>query len=191
MLLTLGNALSLSRYQNLMHRYSDLVEIANRSNLVDSFGSGAIQSGPGWLYFTPAYYSQVLYQRAAGSFSLNIDRDGPPSTYLQEPDLDATLTSDGKILRIYAINSTADSRKVTFHLDTQLGTVYASRGSVLKDLSLSSDSEAMNSRDQPSRVGVETRQTQIHGNGFEWEFVPFSVTLLELDLASAKHSAPN
>src|SRR6185437_9198489 len=33
MLLTLGNALSCSRYQNLLHRYSDLVEIANRSNL--------------------------------------------------------------------------------------------------------------------------------------------------------------
>lgn len=191
MLLTLGNALSLSRYQNLMHRYSDLVEIANRSNLVDSFGSGAIQSGPGWLYFTPAYYSQVLYQRAAGSFSLKMDRDPSQSPYLQEPDLDATLSPDGQVLRIYAINSTADSRKVTFHLDSQLGSVYASRGSVLKDLSLNSDSEAMNSRDQPSRVGVEVQQTHIHGRGFKWEFVPFSVTLLELHLAPAKRSLPN
>ena len=191
MLLTLGNALSLSRYQNLMHRYADLVEIANRSNLVDSFGSGAIQSGPGWVYFTPAYYSQLLYQKAAGSFSLKLDRDGSSSTYLQEPDLDATLSPDGKTLRIYAVNSTADSRKVTFHLDSSLGTVYASRGSVLKDLSLSSDSEAMNSHDEPSRVGVEARQTQIQGKGFECEFVPFSVTLLELNLAPDKQSAPN
>ena len=50
MLLTLGNALSCSRYQNLMHRHSNLVEIAIRSNLSDSFGSGVIQPGPGWLY---------------------------------------------------------------------------------------------------------------------------------------------
>ena len=191
MLLTLGNALNLSRYQNLMHRYSDLVEIANRSNLVDSFGSGAIQSGPGWVYFTPAYYSQVLYQRAAGSFSLKLDRDGSPSTYLQEPDLDATLSPDGQMLRIYAVNSTADSRKVTFQLDSQLGTVYGNRGSVLKDLSLNSDSEAMNSRDQPGRVGVEVQRTQIHGSEFQWEFVPFSVTLLELNLAPTKHSSTN
>ena len=35
MLQTLGNALSCSRYQNLLHRYADLAEIAIRSNLVD------------------------------------------------------------------------------------------------------------------------------------------------------------
>ena len=68
MLLTMGNALTLSRYQNMMHRYSGLVAIANRSNLSDSFGSGVIEPGPGSLYFTPTYYSQGLYQRAAGSF---------------------------------------------------------------------------------------------------------------------------
>lgn len=191
MLLTLGNALSLSRYQNLMHRYSDLVEIANRSNLADSFGSGAIQPGPGWLYFTPAYYSQILYQKAAGSFSLKIDTDGAPSTYLQEPDLDAALSPDGKILRIYAVNSTADTRKVAFHLDPQLGVVDASRGSVLQDLSHNSDSEAMNSHDQPDRVGVEVQQLHIHGNEFERDFVPFSVTLLELNLTPTKHSSAN
>lgn len=191
MLLTLGNALSLSRYQNLMHRYSDLVEIANRSNLVDSFGSGVIDSGPGWLYFTPAYYSQILYQKAAGSFSLKIASDGSPSTYLQEPDLDAALSADGKILRIYAINSTADLRKISFHLDAQLGSVSASRGSVLKDLSQNSDSEAMNSRGQPDRVGIEVQQSHIHGSEFEWDFVPFSVTLLELNLDPTKHASPN
>ena len=189
MLLTLGNALSLSRYQNLMHRYSDLVEIANRSNLVDSFGSGAIQPGPGWLYFTPAYYSQLLYQRAAGSFSLKTDRDSSVSSYLQEPDLDATLSPDRHMLRIYAVNSTADSRKVTFHLEPQLGAVSAGQVSVLKDLSLSSDSEAMNSRDQPSRVGVEVQQPHIHGSEFEWEFLPFSVTLLELNMGRVEHSS--
>jgi hypothetical protein len=52
MLLTLGNALSVARYQNLMHRYADLVEIAVRSNLSDSFGSGMLQPGPGWLYLS-------------------------------------------------------------------------------------------------------------------------------------------
>lgn len=190
MLLTLGNALSLARYQNLLHRYSDLVEIANRSNLADSFGSGAIQSGPGWLYFTPTYYCQGLYQRAAGSFALKIDRDSSQSPYLQEPDLDATVSPDGRILRIYAVNSTADSRRVSFHLDTQLGNVYAGRGSVLKDFSLNSDSEAMNSRDQPARVGLEVQQAHIHGSIFEWKFVPFSVTLLELNLAPTAHTEP-
>ena len=97
-LLTLGNALTLSRYQNMMHRYSDLVQIANRSNLSDSFGSGVIEPGPGSLYFTPTYYSQRLYQRAAGSYPLKMDRNSSLSLYLREPDLDATLSPDGKTL---------------------------------------------------------------------------------------------
>ena len=45
MLHTLGNALVCSRYQNMMHRYSDLVEIANLSNFSHSFGWGAIAAG--------------------------------------------------------------------------------------------------------------------------------------------------
>ena len=40
---TLDNALRCSRYHNLIHRHCDLVEIANRSNLTDSFCSGIIQ----------------------------------------------------------------------------------------------------------------------------------------------------
>ena len=46
MLQTLGNALSVSRYLNLMQRYADLVEIANRSNFADSFGSGLPRDRP-------------------------------------------------------------------------------------------------------------------------------------------------
>ncbi len=74
MLLTLGDALSNSRYQNLMHRYAGLVEIAIRSNLSDSFGSGMIQPTPGALYLSPAYYAQTLYQRAAGTYPLKVTR---------------------------------------------------------------------------------------------------------------------
>ena len=44
MLWTLDNALWCSRYHNFMHRHCDLIEIANRSNLADSFCSGIIQT---------------------------------------------------------------------------------------------------------------------------------------------------
>ena len=39
MLWTLDNALWCSRYHNFMHRHCDMIEIANRSNLTDSFCS--------------------------------------------------------------------------------------------------------------------------------------------------------
>ena len=181
-LLTMGNALTLSRYQNMMHRYSDLVQIANRSNLSDSFGSGVIEPGPGSLYFTPAYYSQRLYQRAAGSFPLAMDRNNSLSLYLREPDLDATLSPDGKTLRVYAVNSTGVPRKVAFHLNSSLGSVQGGEVFVLGDSDAQPDSEAMNSRDQPDRVGVRTGKVNFSGSGLEYSFAPFTVTLLEFQM---------
>ncbi len=182
MLMTMGNALTTARYQNMMHRYSDLIAFANRSNLSDSFGSGVLEPGPGWLYFTPTYYSQGLYQRAAGSFPLKIERTDPLSFYLQEPDLDATLSADGKTLRIYAVNSTGEARKVKFHLNPELGSVRTGQDFVLGDSEPNADSEAMNSRDEPNRVGVKTQKANVSGPTFEYGFAPFTVTLLELEL---------
>lgn len=182
MLLTLGNALSLSRYQNMLHRYADLVEIANRSNLADSFGSGAIQPGVGRLYLTPAYYSQGLYQRAAGSFPLKIVRKNSLPFYLQEPDLDAAVSADGKMLRIYAVNSTPEQRRISFELDFALRQVSGARGLVLEDRNNSPDSEAMNSLDDPERVTVHSQKVPGSGTTFEYEFSPFSVTLLEISV---------
>jgi alpha-N-arabinofuranosidase len=182
MLLTLGNALSCSRYQNLLHRYSDLVEIGNRSNLTDSFGSGILQPGPGWLYLTPTYYSQSLYQRAAGSFPLQIQRSNRLNGYLAEPDLDATLTQDGGTLRLYAVNSTACDRAVRFKLDRRLGVIRSGEKFVLRDTAERPKSEAMNTRDAPHRVAVASEPVSAFGRDIELTAKPFSITLLELKL---------
>jgi len=189
MLLTLGNALSLSRYQNMLHRYADLVEIANRSNLADSFGTGAIQAAPGRLYLTPAYHSQVLYQRAAGSFPLKVVRNNSLPFYLEEPDLDAMLSADGEMIRIYAVNSTPKRRGVSFELDSGLGRASGMQALVLTDRSQSPDSEAMNSLDNPERVAVRREKTQINGAEFRYEFSPFSLTLLEISLQGTPHTS--
>src|SRR5207248_3106533 len=53
MLWTLENALACSRHHNLLHRHADLVDIANRSNLTNSFCSGIIQTDNHRLYKTP------------------------------------------------------------------------------------------------------------------------------------------
>ena len=186
MLMTMGNALTTARYQNMMHRYADLIDFANRSNLSDSFGSGVLEPGPGWLYFTPTYYSQILYQRAAGSFPVKIARTGSQDFYLQEPDLDASLSPDGKTLRIYAVNSTGETRKVKFHLGPDLGQVAAGKVFVLGDSEPKADSEAMNSHDRPGRVGVKIRSADVRGADFETGFAPFTVNLIELQLR-ARH----
>ena len=182
MLETLGNALICSRYQNMLHRYSDLVEIANLSNFSTSFAGGQLQTGPGWIYKIPTYYTQGLYQRSAGSYPLKIARTSQLPFYLQEPDLDATITPDGKTLRIYAINSTPDRRKVNFRLTGTLGSVIGGRAFVVGDSAVVADSEAMNSRDNPERISAKESPVKVRGKNFEYEFTPFTITLVELQL---------
>ena len=182
MLLTLGNALSNSRYQNLMHRYAGLVQIAIRSNLSDSFGSGMIQPGAGWLYLSPAYYAQKLYQRAAGSFPLKIERSSSVAWDLEDPDLSVTLSPDGKMLRIYAVNSTAEPENTDFHLDGFTSAVAGGEAMVLKDRENALDTEAMNSENDPERIGTSTGAVGGKGKEFTFSFSPYTVTLLELRL---------
>jgi alpha-L-arabinofuranosidase len=180
MLHTLGNALVCSRYQNMLHRYSDLVEIANVSNLSHSFAGGQLQPGPGYLYEIPDYSAQVLYQRAAGSYALKVRRRSPLSFYLQEPDLNANLTPDGKILRIYGVNSTPEPRKIEFQLAPNIGAAQGGEAFVLGDSSATPDTEAMNLPDEPNRVSTATKKLEVRGAVFEFQFAPFAVTLLEI-----------
>jgi alpha-N-arabinofuranosidase len=182
MLQTLGNALSCSRYQNLLHRYADLAEIAIRSNLVDSFGSGVLLPGPGWLYLAPTYYSQKLYARAAGSYPLRVERSTSLPWHLQEPDLSVTLSEDGKTLRIYGVNSTAEARQLKFHLVDFPASLKGGTVCILRDREAAGTPEVMNSRDDPSRITPVTSSVSANGTDFDYAFAPFTVTLLELDL---------
>jgi alpha-N-arabinofuranosidase len=182
MLQTLGNALSCSRYQNLLHRYADLAEIAIRSNLVDSFGSGVLLPGPGWLYLAPTYYSQRLYTRAAGSYPLRVERGASLPWHLQEPDLSATLSEDGKMLRIYGVNSTAEARQLKFRLVDFPASVKGGTTFILKDREAAGTPEVMNSRDDPNRITSVSSPVTASGRDFDYAFEPFTVTLLELEL---------
>jgi hypothetical protein len=172
--------LSCARYHNLLQRYAGLVEMAIRSNLIDSFGSGVIVTGPGWLYRSPTYYTEQLYSRAAGSYPLRLERDGDLPWHLAEPDLSATVSADGKLLRIYGVNSTAGSIRVRFHLPdfpaASKVTAY-----VLKDRENRGDSEAMNTPDDGGRVALAVGPVSAAGNEPQFVFEPYSVTLLEFD----------
>ena len=182
MLQTLGNALSVSRYLNLLQRYADLVEIANRSNFADSFGSGFVQTGPGWIYESPAYYAQEMYARAAGAYPLRIERSSKLAWHLQEPDLSASVSADGKKLRIYAVNSTLDPLPRSFQLDGFKAGVAGGTVLTLEDHAHAGTSEVMNSRDDPQRISLSSRPAELRGTQFEFTFSPLTITLLELDL---------
>ena len=179
---TLGNALSCSRYHNLLQRNADLVEIAIRSNLIDSFGSGVLLTGPGWMYESPTYYAEQLYQRAAGSLPVMAERDSPLAWALQEPDISAALTPDQRTLRIYAVNSTPSPLMAPVALTGGRRAAGADLF-VLKDSEATPDSEAMNSPADPRRIRVhERKDAGIAGERFRLSFEPYSVSLAEVHL---------
>jgi alpha-N-arabinofuranosidase len=181
-LATLGNALSCARYHNLMQRHADLVEIAIRSNLADSFCSGVLQTGAGWLYRTPTYYTQQLYARAAGSFPLTLpDARGMPWPQAQ-PDTSATLSADRRVLRIYAVNSGLETRDVPFTLTGTAQTVKSGTVHTLRDRDGTLTPHATNTRDDPERIVLRTEPAEICGQSFRQAFAPLSLTLFELEL---------
>src|SRR5271157_1472519 len=184
MLQTLDNALSVSRYLNLLQRRADLVEIANRSNFADSFGSGFIITGPGWVYESPAYYAQELYARAAGDYPLRTERSSKSAWQLQEPDLSASLSPDGKTLRVYAVNSTPTSLITHFNLQGFEAAVTGGTIHTLEDHLHGGTAEVMNSRDDPQRISITSRPADIRESEFDFKFEPLTVTLLELRLSS-------
>ena len=183
MLQTLDNGLSVARYLNLVQRRADLVEIANRSNFADSFGSGFVITGPGWIYESPAYYVQELYARAAGGYLLRLERSSKAEWQLREPDLSASLSADGKLVRLYAVNPTPAPLTTHFNLEGFPARVAGGRIYTLEDHHHAGTAEVMNSRDDPQRISIISRPAEFRENQFDFTFEPFTVTLLELTIA--------
>jgi alpha-N-arabinofuranosidase len=177
---TLENALAVARYHNLLHRNADLVEIANRSNLSNSFCSGILQTDNHRLYETPAYYAQKLYATLAGTRALAIESGVPANT---APDVSATLSADERTITIFAVNaSTAEVGRV---LDLS---AFASSGTevghwTLGDRDAAGQPDVSNSFADPERVGVSHGTlTMPESRQLSLRFPPLTLSVFQLRL---------
>ena len=175
MLWTLANALACSRYHNLLHRECDLVEIANRSNLINSFCSGIIQTDNHRLYRTPTYYAQQLYATLAGNRPLRLGSALPPNTGL---DLSATLSAKGDEVVLFAVNDTRAG--ITCPLDFS---AFGTKGQsiaiwTLTDRQLAGEPDVTNSFAEPERVAPMRTTFRADAARFDYPFPPLSLTVL-------------
>jgi alpha-N-arabinofuranosidase len=173
---TLENALACARYHNLLHRHCDLVAIANRSNLVNSFCSGCIQTDNHRIYGTPTYYAQKLYATLAGDRPLKIDSDLPAQA---APDLSATLSPDGDAVILLAVNDSLKpiSRPLDFSAFGQNGRdleVWT-----LADSKRAGEPDATNSFADPQRVAPIRSTFRVAAPCFDYRFSPLSLTVLK------------
>jgi len=173
---TLENALAVARYHNLLHRRCDLVEIANRSNLTNSFCSGIIQTDNHRLFKTPAYYAQQLYATLAGYRPLKIESSVPADS---APDMSATISQDGKRVTLFAINET--SGPITRPLDLSAFETGAHDLDVwtLSDRERAGEPDAANSFADPQRVSSIRSNRHVDAATFQYSFPAFSLTVLQ------------
>ena len=177
-LLTLENALACSRYHHLMQRHADLVEIAIRSNLTNSFCSGIIQTRGPDIVLAPTYLAQRLYSRAGGDRPLAVETLLPPAA--DEVDLSATLSPDGKTLRIYGVNDGANPVTRKFELAGLGRPAGKARSFLVADREPAPERSAANWFDDPDRVRAGEAEEELPGSSFERTFPPLSVSLLEV-----------
>jgi alpha-L-arabinofuranosidase len=175
---SLENALACSRYHNLLHRRADLVDIANRSNLINSFCSGIIQVDNHRLYKTPTYYAQQLYANHAGNRPLQVD-----SAVHCAPDVSATLSGDGSLVTLFAVNATLDD--VVRPLDFA---AFGDRGQTMSVWTLADrhgagEPDVTNSFAEPERIAVVASQHRTEGAKFEYRFPALSVTMMQWKVA--------
>jgi alpha-N-arabinofuranosidase len=169
---TLENALACSRYHNLLHRHADLVEIANRSNLTNSFCSGCIQTDNHRLYKTPVYYAQQLYATLAGVRPLRLES---PAAAL---DLSATLSAGGDTVTLFAVNPGLE--EITRSLDFS---AFGAEGQTVAvwtvaDRDRAGEPDMANSFADPERVTAVQTSLQVPAAKFTFRFPALSLTVL-------------
>ncbi|MFI5381949.1 MAG: alpha-L-arabinofuranosidase C-terminal domain-containing protein, partial [Tepidisphaerales bacterium] len=181
MLWTLDNALVCSRYHNFMHRHCDIIEIANRSNLADSFCSGIIQTNATGLYKTPTYYAQQLYANHAGEYPLKvaIDADVPHDPAL---DVSATLSADGRRLAVFVVNPTTAPQKRTLNLSALAPASEAVDVWTLADTAQAGERDAANSWREPERIRTTAGKADAADGILVYQFQALSLTVIDLKL---------
>jgi alpha-N-arabinofuranosidase len=179
---TLENALACARYHHVLHRFCDVVEIANRSNLTNSFCSGIVQTDNCRLYKTPTYYAQQLYATRAGTRPLRLESQVPADT---APDFSATLTPDGKAVIVFAVNATLQPirRPVDF-------SAFGTKGQTLRvwtlaDRDRAGEPDVTNSFSDPERITTVESTFQAASASFVYEFPALSLTALQWQVSEA------
>jgi alpha-N-arabinofuranosidase len=176
---TLENALACARYQNLIHRHCDLVTLACRSNLTNSFCSGCIQTDNHRLYKTPVYYAQQLYATIAGDRPLRIVSSFPVDA---APDLSATLAPKGDAVVLFAVNQSLKSisRPLDFSAFAAAGggNDQAVEVWTLADTKNAGEPDVTNSFADPERIAPRRSTFTAASPRFDYRFPPLSLTVL-------------
>jgi alpha-N-arabinofuranosidase len=145
-LMTLECALQNARYLNLLIRQSGIVDIACRSNMTNSLGSGVIETRPSGLLRRAGYYAMSLYAQHGKPIPHAVE--GAP----EGVDLAACASDDGSRLCVFAVNTKAEPFELTLDL-SEFGTGFGPvGGEVVCDTQDRRQPDVMNHWAAPDRI---------------------------------------
>jgi alpha-N-arabinofuranosidase len=178
---TQENALFCARELAIYQRNSDMIAIANRSNLTNSWCCGLIQTTRDALYVTPAYYAMQLMSKWSGNRALRVgDGDGHEllgAEFGSVLDASATLSEDGARLTVSVVNDGPEAVATTLHLRAHLSGQRSATWHVLA----ADGPNAVNEAARPDRVRPKTEAGRV-GPEAKRVFPPWSLTLLVVDV---------
>jgi alpha-N-arabinofuranosidase len=157
-LYTLDCALFEARFLNLLHCHCDIVKIACRSNLANSFCGGTIQTNAAGLYKIPNFYVMKLFRDHTRPVLLTI------SEVPQGLDVTACASEDRTSLSIFAVNTRTEPVEVRLDLSELAGQMKIVGGEVVGDTEDRRQIDVTNGWDHPERV--RTMRLQFQGETF-------------------------
>jgi alpha-L-arabinofuranosidase len=144
--LALETALLNARYFNLMMRHSDKVELACRSNMANSLGSGIIETTPSGLLKRPSFYAMRLYARHAKPVPWQVE------SATEGLDVFVGGSEDQKTAVIFAVNSRSEPVACSLDFGGWDGAVRLVSAEALCDTLDARQPDVMNHWNAPDRV---------------------------------------
>jgi alpha-L-arabinofuranosidase len=135
-----------ARFLNLLHRHCDIVTVACRSNLANSFCGGTIQTNTAGLYRIPAFYVMKLFRDHARSLPLTISQTP------QGLDVTACASEDRRSLTVFAVHTRRDPIELRLDLSAFGDGITVAGGEVVGDTQDRRQIDITNGWDHPERV---------------------------------------
>jgi len=166
---TVACGIHCARMFNLFQRHGDLIKIANRSNLVNSFFSGCIQTRGDLLVRAPSFLVQRLYSNKAGEYVLKF------SSSNKRLDISVTMSRRQSKIILFAANPASKPVKERIEFRPARKEIFY----VLISTITSTSPDDVNSFQEPERVHITTSYLKDFAGSISYLFEPYSVTCIE------------
>jgi alpha-L-arabinofuranosidase len=144
---SLGCAIFEAQFLNVLHRHSDFVTLACRSNMTNSFSGGTIQTNAAGLYRTPGFLTMEMFRKHSRPIPLNVEEDLPVRV-----DVTACAADDRSALTVFVVNPKPEEVRLTLDLSAFGSGFEVAGGEVIRDSIERHQIDIINSFANPKRV---------------------------------------